>query len=400
VKMMIRGFMQTTSLTALVAAAGMFMGTSAYAPANAADLAGGGCCADLEARVAELEATTARKGNRVVSLQVYGQVNKALLIWDNDVDSDTYVVDNDASSSRFGFQGTATMRPGWIAGYNMEFDLNADSNSNSVTEDDDEGSGLEVRVRKNELYIESERLGRVTLGQGSSAGDGIAGIVLGNSMSTVALDFGGSLQVGGGNALGDIVDDLGTGRADRVRYDSPSIYGFILSASWGEDDLVDVALRYKNEWNSIRLAAGIAYASAEIDLPSSEDNEFDQVTGSISVMHIPTGIFLAFAAGEREFDIFGGDPSTLDKSFWYGQLGVEKRFFAPGSTTIFAEYGEYTNDFDVAEEEVTKVGFGIVQSIDSAAMDLYGTAVFWDYDDSLDNEGDLTTVMVGAIIKF
>jgi hypothetical protein len=124
------------------------------------------------------------------------------------------------------------------------------------------------------------------------------------------------------------------------------------------------------------------------------------VTGSISVMHIPTGIFLAFAAGEREFDIFGGDPSTLDKSFWYGQLGVEKRFFAPGSTTIFAEYGEYTNDFDVAEEEVTKVGFGIVQSIDSAAMDLYGTAVFWDYDDSLDNEGDLTTVMVGAIIKF
>ena len=43
--------------------------------AKAADL-GGDCCADLEERVAELEATTARKGNRKMSLTVYGQVNR------------------------------------------------------------------------------------------------------------------------------------------------------------------------------------------------------------------------------------------------------------------------------------------------------------------------------------
>ena len=44
--------------------------------AKAADL-GGNCCADLEERVAELEATTARKGNRKVSLTVSGWVNEA-----------------------------------------------------------------------------------------------------------------------------------------------------------------------------------------------------------------------------------------------------------------------------------------------------------------------------------
>lgn len=43
--------------------------------AAAADL-GGDCYADLEERVAELEATTARKGNRKVSLEVSGQVTK------------------------------------------------------------------------------------------------------------------------------------------------------------------------------------------------------------------------------------------------------------------------------------------------------------------------------------
>ena len=46
--------------------------------AVAADL-GGDCCADLEERVAELEATTARKGNRKVSLTISGWVNQALL---------------------------------------------------------------------------------------------------------------------------------------------------------------------------------------------------------------------------------------------------------------------------------------------------------------------------------
>ena len=80
---MIGGSMKMTSRFALVAAAGLLLGATVSAKAvKAADL-GGGCCADLEERVAELEATTARKGNRVVSLQIYGQVNKGLLIWDD-----------------------------------------------------------------------------------------------------------------------------------------------------------------------------------------------------------------------------------------------------------------------------------------------------------------------------
>ena len=58
---------------AIVAGLGM-------APAQAADL-GGDCCADLEERIAELEATTVRKGNRVMSLKLSGHVNRAVLWW-------------------------------------------------------------------------------------------------------------------------------------------------------------------------------------------------------------------------------------------------------------------------------------------------------------------------------
>ncbi len=86
--------------------------------ASAADL-GGNCCADLEERIAELEATTARKGNRKVSLTVAGQVNKALMYWDDGVEQNTYVVGNKNDQSNFSFVGEAAIAPGWKAGYEL-----------------------------------------------------------------------------------------------------------------------------------------------------------------------------------------------------------------------------------------------------------------------------------------
>ena len=58
---MIGEIMKTKLSLAALLAGGMMVATSGSA--SAADL-GGDCCADLEERVATLEATTARKGNR------------------------------------------------------------------------------------------------------------------------------------------------------------------------------------------------------------------------------------------------------------------------------------------------------------------------------------------------
>src|SRR6186997_3591158 len=88
-------------------------------PAKAADL-GGDCCSDLEERVAELEATTVRKGNKKVSVTLYGQVNRAVLFWDDHVESNTYAVDNNYESSRFGVKGSAKIGGDWSGGYRLE----------------------------------------------------------------------------------------------------------------------------------------------------------------------------------------------------------------------------------------------------------------------------------------
>ncbi len=437
---MIGGSMKMTSRLALVAAAGMLIGV-ATAPAKAADL-GGGCCADLEERVAELEATTARKGNRVVSLQIYGQVNKGLLFFDTDFgDSDAYVVDNDASGSRIGFTGSATVKPGLTAGYKIELDIQ-DAASNTVddgatvTQGDDflgipflptfENTSVfddpadQILIRHNYVWIESEQLGRLSIGQQSAATDGIAGISLANTLSTASPDHGTSLTVAPGIegigfgaeslALGDVATDLDGPREDVIRYDTPSIYGFILSASWGDDDFWDVALRFSKEWNSIRLAAGVGYQEGSDD---GGGDDFQIWSGSASVMHVPTGLFLSGAAGDSEVD--GGDAGN----YWYLQGGIEKRWLAYGATTVYAEYGLY-DDFAVGEtrfnflsfplvtvqsSEAERWGFGIVQNFESAALDVYANVNFWDIaiDTNFvpaDTDSEVTTVMTGMRIKF
>jgi predicted porin len=406
---MIGGIMKTTSRLALIAAAGLLIG--AVSPATAADLKGGGCCADLEERVAELEATTARKGNRVVSLQVYGQVNKALLIFDDGVDSDAFVVDNDVSSSRLGFTGKATIKPGWSAGFLMEFDVQ-DSATDKINQLDDEGNANEIAIRHNNVWIESERLGRITIGQGSTAADGAHSVSLSNTLRGAAADQDGGLLVrdNAGNfgiAIKDFASDLDAPRDDVIRYDSPSVYGFILSASWGDDDYADVALRFKKEFNSIRFAAAAAY---QWDDRNEADTEI--FGGSASIMHVPTGLFLNAAAATRDIsDEDGGE-------MWFVQGGIEKKFLPYGATTFFVDYANYDGIGDGASvddedgevifgfdnTEATRWGFGVVQKIDSAAMDIYAQAQFWSFDADVNGANadieDISTFIVGSRIKF
>src|SRR6476620_5363056 len=80
---MIGGFRGTAGRLALAALLGA-VGTAVFVqkPARAADL-DGDCCADLEERVAELEATTVRKGNKKVSITLYGRVSRIVNFWDD-----------------------------------------------------------------------------------------------------------------------------------------------------------------------------------------------------------------------------------------------------------------------------------------------------------------------------
>ena len=175
---MIGGLQKNISRLAIVAAAGLMSSTSALS----ADL-GGNCCADLEERVAELEATTARKGNRRVSLSISGHVNEGVMFWDDGVNSDVYVATNVQSRTRFRFKGSATINADWSAGFLLEMGMSRPGASSSATAASDTvmltDNGIDVRHQT--LYLKSKRWGTMHMGHPSDATDGISQTTIGGS---------------------------------------------------------------------------------------------------------------------------------------------------------------------------------------------------------------------------
>src|SRR5688572_16281765 len=161
---------------ALVLALGFFIA----APASAADL-GGDCCADLEERIAELESTTARKGNRKVSLEVSGQVNQAVLWWDDGAESNAYVVTNDNSRTRFRFKGKAKIDKVLEAGYQIEVGIRSANSKRSNqfnANGNDFNNDVGFDLRDSYWFLKSKTYGRLSVGRQGTATDQITEINL------------------------------------------------------------------------------------------------------------------------------------------------------------------------------------------------------------------------------
>lgn len=72
--------------------------------------------APISRSVAELEATTARRGNRKVGLTVSGWVNEQVLYWNDGTENNVYVGNNDMERSRFRFVGETKIDKDWFGG--------------------------------------------------------------------------------------------------------------------------------------------------------------------------------------------------------------------------------------------------------------------------------------------
>ena len=381
------GGRMTTSRFAIAAVATALMGTTALA----ADL-GGNCCADLEERIAELEATTVRKGNRKVSVTLSGFVSHNVMWWDDGTQSDVYIGDGGNYGSRFRFVGTAKISPELTAGFLYEFGANANAigSMNQLNGGDDLGqsgpaagcqqqanslnsSGCPV-VRDSTVWLRHARLGMIKTGHGSTATDNLTLIDLGGTTGAATSDvalYPGGFILRSPTVLGNNTninwtqairghESWDTSRRNHVLYETPTLMGFTLQAAVAEDNYWDIALRYAGEHHGFRTAWGIGYQEdTKFNSPFQPsplnaaqqagalcDTRCDvKVTdwkGSSSLLHIQTGLFLTSAWGQREID--GGAPGVnyngQDLKFWYLAGGVRRNFFGFGDTVLFGEYSE------------------------------------------------------------
>jgi len=388
---MIGGFLRTTSCLAMVAAAGVVMGSVS---AKAADL-GGNCCADLEERVAELEATTARKGNRKVSLQIYGQVSEAVIFWNDGAESNTYVQENNNIKNLLGFQGSAKINSDWSAGFKMELQIRAyrSSAANQLALGATNNvqiatyNTLSVALRHAYWFLKSNTYGTITVGRDVDSTVGVGSISLVNpdgfsGPSGPGFANGGFFLRRSGttgntglsgrtwqssswinNGDGPLPFDYAATKG-MVKYTSPFFLGqtkssgFQFSADWGADDAWGTALRYVEDFGAIRVAAGVGYANysapdrsfcstgaagntpgnalvfggttgpTATDLGSTGDCSALQASGSL--LHVPTGLYVSGGYSELNDKLSNASLLAATKGWQTGGSGKSSFWWVQG----------------------------------------------------------------------
>jgi hypothetical protein len=350
---MFGGLTKTSSRIAIAAALGMTLGGFAMSasPAKAADL-GGDCCADLEERVAELEATTVRKGNKKVSVTLSGWVVKLGSWWDDGHETNFYTGDKDTTlSSHFQISGRAQISPGWAAGYTIAVEVPGNSASVGFAENQfndntwNFGNGVTTNTLLSYMWIKSDSYGTVNWGQLSQATDNVALLpdLSGTVIEANAVLFDGAgmfVRPKGAKNSNDLASDFkwinvvnclsgggGVGADcagypyNGFRYDTPTWAGFSVSTGYYEDDVWDVAVKYAADWNSVKFSAAVGYTQLTDEGCSVGGSQ--PVTGTIvpascggvagggggapfqnrrrdaqifqvgaSVMHVPSGLFV------------------------------------------------------------------------------------------------------------
>jgi len=394
--------------------------------ARAADL-GTECCADLESRIAELEATVARKGNRRVTLEVSGLINQALLGWDDEAESNVYVVTNDNARTRLRFVGAGNITSDWQAGYRLELGIRT---ANSKVVNQLRTFGLRddtLDIRDSVWFLKSKRYGTLFVGSTFPSFTNIAdsnvtqtdwfakyGAVENSGLSMFLRSArNGALSrtltwrriVGAG---GDQPGETQRG-FEQIKYVSPAWNGFTAAATLVVDDFWDATLRYRGEIAGLDIAAGIGYldlvpGSRSVGVcalnrfvNSGDASKCRQASGSVSVRHEATGMFLNLGFGltiegvledTRRFVNTGVDDGEL---FWSGQVGLERKINALGKSTIYGELYLYNGGaptgipvlpgdplnptglgfWTVWQSDMDVIGGGFAQGIDAAAMIVY-----------------------------
>lgn len=254
-------------------------------------------------------------------VEVYGQVNKLLVSSDNGVLSSTDIVDNDASSTRFGFKVKQQLENGMVASALLE--LQTESNSSvgiDGTGDESNEKSKSISERHSRVGL-SGNFGTILLGKTSEATDGVAEVDLGGVSDVMYSDItstaGAMAFTDNGTSTGvkmsDLYSNFDGGRTNLVRYDSPIVNGVQGSVSVSSGSDVAVAAKYKATHAGFNVAAAVGYQNLNASDASSAAVD-KKYTGSASVKHEATGLAATVATGLGDYT--NGDEGK----FYYTKL--------------------------------------------------------------------------------
>ncbi|MEP1929895.1 MAG: hypothetical protein ABJJ37_01285, partial [Roseibium sp.] len=255
-------------------------------------------------------------------------------------------------------------------------------------------------IRKVDFSFKTANYGTFSAGQGNMATDGAAetdlsGTTLVNYSSVPdtagSFEFRTSAGALSGITIGDNFSNFDGSRRGRVRYDSPTFSGFRVSAAWGkeilaennDDEFMDVALRYANEFGKIKLAGAVGISRRD-----SNGTDRDDTIGSISMLH-DTGFNATLALGDREG---AGD-------YRYGKVGYIGNWLSAGTTALSVDYYDGSDTISSGSSSES-FGFGVVQRIDSVRLEVYLGYRTYELSETTQSYQDASSVLFGTRLKF
>ncbi len=315
-----------------------------------------------------------------MSLTISGWVGEQVMWWDDGSESNTYVVGLGSTlSSHFKMTGAAQISPGWSAGYVIHVEV-ISSDSLTISQNSPIGpsaltgnanlAGYGTQLLQSYWFMKSDHMGKVSVGLQSQASDNTAILPDGSGSlvpaNWVAFGFNSfALRQSNNNALsastwggiggcvgGGAIGDCNGATQHVVRYDSPTFGGFSVSASWGEDDMWDVAARYAGEWSGFKLAVAGAYneiCGAQLAAFDCSDATFQYFQIGAYTEHIPSGLWLYGAYGRSEYgDIAAGLQQDFggDADYYYIKAGLRRRWHPLGHTVMYGEYAQNDSSGD------------------------------------------------------
>ncbi len=302
----------------------------------------------------------------------YGQLNLAYQSFNDGGQTTDGIVDNGNWNTRLGVTVTQPLEG---STFRARFETGLGLRSSAAVSQEFTPDWIDwqrTALRWFEVALDT-RYGTVSAGQGSTASDGTAGLDDSFTFHAGAVDSSdgfGSFRFRDGNgdltdvSIGQVNSNFNGARRFRIRYDTPTFNGLMISTSYGQNILTegddrhyyDAALRWTGDIGDFEVRSAVGYQW--LDDPNGEDTR--RLAGSATLVHTPTGLNLAVSAGQQ----------VDGANYVYSRAGWRTDFIEAGTTSLSVDY-YYGRDFLSDGARTINYGLYAVQTIDAASIDLY-----------------------------
>jgi len=328
-----------------------------------------------------------------MKLKLYGQITRTASFTDNGIATGFTNAENGHTASRMGVQGSGKINNELTLKLRYEWNMRSAHDNRQQTNVED-GNDNDFDIRWSDIQFHHKRFGTLFFGRGDGPGNSssqtdLSGTSSGSKGGSEHWDFQAARFVeknpNGGNRVTARTDRSfsnmdATSRNNRIRYDSPKIYGFQFRAGIVEQDGYEFALWYGGKVAGMKIRGALNYSHnkqgvfpGEVQAGSTgTDTEINVYNGSIS-LQTPWGIGVSAAGGVKnaaKTEAVNNANDFQEAHYWWAAIWYRAKFFELGETRF--KYGFNTTVNNDSKGDVAQIhGFTILQNFKSTGLDAY-----------------------------